>query len=128
LEEHTAIHGNLGGISDMTFFLQYRKKYPERMLDLSQIINQTTYDITIDTANGFETEPSGLKKVRFQDNQPYCTQLSGQEVRYVTLHFQGKSKMHIGDYVKDVPANFKSILSSYSLERKFQKVLSKIFK
>ncbi len=132
LKEHTDIHGPVGGISDMTFFLQYRKLHTDRILDLSQVFESAvgpfTYDITIDTPNGYQTETSGLKAVTFDGrNQPHILNLNSKEqVRYVTLHFQGHSKAHMGQYVRNKPANYDTLLSGYNRIRTWQRVVGKV--
>jgi len=128
-EEHLSIHGKVGGIEDMNFFLQYKKFYPDRVLDLNQIIEKRTYDITIDTPNNYETEANGLKKVTFINNQPYIKYLpTGESIRYVTLHFQGRSKEHIAKYLPNPPATFGLWLGYLSFVRNVQKVIAKVIK
>jgi hypothetical protein len=95
-----------GGVSDMTMFTLFRKKYPEKIVDISTIIENQTYDITIDYHNGYEMEDS-FKKIYWQDNIPYC-KVKNQDtlVKQNTLHFQGSSKGRIADFQTKTNINF----------------------
>ena len=102
-KEHTDIHGQVGGISDMTFFMKFREKYPDQVGDLSVPRNGAVYDITIDTPQGFITE-NGYKKIERRGNIPYGTRTAdGNTIRFNTLHFQGKSKKLMPLFVWPMP-------------------------
>lgn len=133
LAEHEGIHGKLGGISDMTFFLHYRRENPELVYDLSQVKTIGTdtfcYDITIDTVADYLADGRGLKKVEFRSSpqgvqQPLAQNQDGRKVRLVTLHFQGASKQYMHEFVKAVPANYGQLLKRY----KFQDFLGRVMR
>ena len=136
LEMHEAIHGKLGGISDMTFFLHYRLEYPERILDLSVVAPSNTgayaYDITIDTTEGYVATPNGLKAITFKTTgpasmlQPYASLANGESARMVTLHFQGASKQYMAEFVKAKPANYQVLLRYYKARDMIMKVMRKL--
>lgn len=88
-----------GGVSDMTMFTLFRKKYPEQILDISATIEGQTYDVTIDYHNGFDMDGE-FKKIMWKDKQPHAQIKEGKSlVKHNTLHFQGKSKEKIKDYL-----------------------------
>ena len=93
MRSHTA-----GGISDMTFFTEFRALNPAEVLDIAEPKEGVAYDITIDYTKHFE-EANGLKKIEMRGGQPYATARgTGQQVRMGTLHFQGASKAQMGQY------------------------------
>lgn len=101
LTEHYMEHGEVGGISDMTFFLHYRRAHPEKVADISQVIDDCTYDITLDTPNGFEMRGQ-YKFVTWKLGVPYIREIaSGKLIRFATLHFQGENKKVIREYLSN---------------------------
>lgn len=89
-----------GGISDMTFFTDFRNEYPDKIGDLSMIRQESVFDITLDTALEYEKEDTGYKKIIWKNNEPFAIQLrTGKLIRLHTLHFQGKCKMDIQLYI-----------------------------
>jgi len=82
-----------GGISDMTFFTEFREHFPGQVLDISQVWpDESTFDITVQYTKGYSLD-SGHKKVVMKFGQPYCFLMpEGHPVRFNTLHFQGEAK------------------------------------
>lgn len=97
-EKYLKKHG-VGGISDMTFFTEFKKLHPEKIADLSIIHEDAIFDITLDTIDEFEDQ-GGFKKIEWQGQVPYGIQRhTGNKVKFHTLHFQGKCKGQIYNYV-----------------------------
>lgn len=94
LKDHPA-----GGISDMTFFTDYRKAHPDQIADLSVPADHGVFDITLDTVQGYESE-YGFKKIVWKKKVPYAKHLvSNRYTRFNTLHFQGRCKSKIYKFV-----------------------------
>lgn len=87
-----------GGISDMTFFTEYRKLYPGSIGDLAVICDNAVFDITLDTTHDFDSR-KGYKNIVWTKRMPFSLNLeSGELIRFHTLHFQGKCKSKIYQY------------------------------
>jgi hypothetical protein len=86
--------------SDMSFFLMFHEKYPEKMVNLHFPMNDSyALDQTIDSGRGDFERENGLKKITWRQGVPYCRHLpTGKLIRFHTLHFQGKSKKLMRDY------------------------------
>jgi len=86
--------GKGGGVSDMTFFTEFRKLNPERIKDL-QVPEEGVYDITFDYHQGFEMY-KGFKKIVFRNGIPFG-KLQDQAIfiPFYTIHFQGNSKKYL---------------------------------
>lgn len=111
-----------GGICDMTLLNQYYQRNTDKIAQTSDIIDDSVYDANINVSHEFEMR-NGIKNIFWVDNQPFCRHLeSGKEIKFNSLHFQGKAKRLIKDYCT---AN-KTLVSYYSIERKGRRVLSKI--
>jgi hypothetical protein len=99
-ETHTA-----GGISDMTFFVDYQADFPERVANISQVVETpsglTAFDITMDYTAHYEAD-HGLKAIEMDEQGRPWGQLKGEpgrKVRFHTLHFQGaESKRNLARY------------------------------
>jgi glycosyltransferase involved in cell wall biosynthesis/ADP-heptose:LPS heptosyltransferase/tetratricopeptide (TPR) repeat protein len=91
----------LHGISDMTFFEKFRKKYPDRIGEIAKIFYGTKFDVNINYAEGegvFQIE-DGLKKICWQANSPQGKlAATGDLVAFEILHFQGPAKAAIKKY------------------------------
>lgn len=89
-----------GGISDMTFFQQFRHQYPDQIATLCMPMGQPdhlyAFDERIDTDyGGYELE-KGWKKIIWINNIPHCKNiLNDQLVKLLTLHFQGVNKQRM---------------------------------
>jgi len=93
-----------GGISDMSFFVEYQAAYPHKVADISKVVQTTAgptvFDITMDYTAHFAAK-GGLKAIELSpEGQAYGTELaSGARVRFHTLHFQGDiSKQNLAHY------------------------------
>jgi len=80
-----------GGMSDMTAFRLYKQNTLGWVGEVSDIINDATFDHNIHSAEpvGFEMK-DGIKAIQWIDNMPYCRYLpSGKLIRFNSLHCQG---------------------------------------
>lgn len=125
-ETHIAQLG-AGGISDMTMFTLFRESYPNQVLDISQTIEGQTYDVTIDYHNGFEMHGQ-FKRIIWQNGLPFA-KVSGKEtlVLHNTLHFQGKSKARIKEFMTTANSAYKRFYAYAMGVFYWQKVKRKIF-
>jgi len=86
-------------ISDMFAFEEYRRQYPEKVGDLLEIINNSTYDVGMTNPDGYEATLKGIKKINLINGYPYGYLIeSSQAIRFNSLHFQGSSKNLIQDF------------------------------
>jgi hypothetical protein len=108
LREHYGAYlqeANGGGISDMTFFHKFRSENPERVGTLCEplVYNHPPYcfdECITSSLGGFELDQSGFKKLVWREKVPYGNHLpSNCLVKLFTLHFQGKSKQVIQQYL-----------------------------
>jgi len=119
---HTA-----GGISDMTFFTEFRALNPAEVLDIAEPKDGVAYDITIDYTKYFE-DANGLKKIEMRGGQPFATYRStGQQVRMGTLHFQGASKAHMAQFFTGDADKLRAIERRNNLAVFIGKIKRKIF-
>lgn len=115
-----------GGISDMTFFTEFRASNPDLVLDISEPIESKMFDITITYTHGVKAE-GGIKKLIWRENKPYAELLNGSEVEMRSLHFQGDSKLYMPQMVGNQPLSFQAL---YQLNKGYllgQKIWNKIF-
>jgi len=80
-----------GGISDMTFFTEFREKYPLKVLDIAEPIDNKMFDITITYTKGYK-ETAGVKSLTWKNKMPYVQSVTDRYIEMRTLHFQGNSK------------------------------------
>jgi len=106
LQKHGA-----GGISDMTFFQKFRQQYPEKLgtlcFPMGNQNNLYAFDERLDTDDGGYELKNGIKSLTWIDRFPYCKNtLCGQKIKMYTLHFQGKNKLKMKDYLKNITYSF----------------------
>lgn len=96
------------GLSDMVLLVEYRKKYPDRVGEVCDIIENSTFDDNINfqycnknfilnKEKEYEMK-NGFKNITFKDYQPYCNLVNGQEIKFNSLHFQGVAKPLMKEY------------------------------
>lgn len=96
--EHDQAAGRGGGICDMTALYLFAEQVDKgRVLNLLQVHDGSVVDLRISTGENFlENEyitSNGMKSLTFRDSIPYGRKTdSGEVIRFVTLHFQGKTK------------------------------------
>jgi hypothetical protein len=124
-----------GGISDMTFFMEYRQAHPPLVADISQVVEgplgPTTFDITMDNIRHYNADDKGLKAISLSaDGHPMGVESSsGRAVRFHTLHFQGDvPKLNLARYAT-TPARARHVLerqnARYGLAYRAWKKLNK---
>jgi hypothetical protein len=112
--------GLMGGVSDMILFHQYFQGHPNETLKVDLVNNQFAIDVSINNADGYETE-GGVKKIYWKNNLPYCKNLtSGQLVRFATLHYQGNSKKLMIDHYKAGGYFIQIFLERIEIKKKFK--------
>lgn len=91
--------GMAGGACDNTAFDFYCYERFGEIGDTAQIIDDSVYDPAMTRPHpGFEME-NGIKKIIWKDGNPYGIQLrTGKEIKFNSLHFQGKAKSLISQY------------------------------
>jgi len=89
-----------GGISDMTFFVEFREMHPDLVLDISQPIHEKLYDISMNYIEGFENW-KGLKVIKAGKNRrAYIREEETRKMLQIqTLHFQGETKSEMRRHV-----------------------------
>ena len=92
-------HQLMGGATDMTAFELYGELNFGQVGEASFIIDGSTYDPNINMPQpGFEMADK-IKKVIWQDHQPYGIYVpTGEMVRFNSLHFNGKAKALMPEY------------------------------
>jgi hypothetical protein len=88
-----------GGACDMTAFGLYQEIHFGEIGEVSQIINGSVYDPSIQISSpGFEMT-NGIKKVIWKNGSPFGTHLrTGKEIKFNSLHFQGNTKSLMEEY------------------------------
>jgi hypothetical protein len=86
------------GISDMSLFRRFTRLNPDLVGLASEIIEDSVYDLRINTPMGFEVY-QGIKKIEWIDHQPFCRHLElDRLIKFNSLHFQGGTKKYIHRY------------------------------
>lgn len=94
-----------GGISDMTYFTEFREAFPNTILDIGQPLEDKMYDITITYTQGLLAE-NGIKKLEWAEKKPVVQRLDGQKIEMQSLHFQGNSKKHMAQMAQIADPTF----------------------
>lgn len=98
-------HGLGGGITDMAYFdfFHYHAHVgggPGKVGEMMTIIDDATYDHCINLPGAYFEMDQGRKKIVMRDGMPYCFSTKLQRlVKFHALHFQGKNKVHMGNYL-----------------------------
>jgi len=103
------------GVSDMLAFCKFAAKYPDRVGEMAEIIDGSRYDHNMNLSEDFEMN-NGIKNIYFIDNVPFGKHIiSGEEIKFNSLHFQGRAKKYIEDYLRGeliVKSNLKWLIRS----------------
>lgn len=91
---HTRRKHNLpGGVCDMTLLQHYSYLHCGKVGEMMHIINESTYDHSINETDQYFRMSQGTKNIVFIGEFPYCYQEStGKQIQFKTLHFQGPAK------------------------------------
>ena len=99
-----------GGVCDMTVLWHYAQENNHTVLTKLWDDN-TTFDHNVNVSSNYDSLVNeyelrnGIKNITFMDGKPYCKNtITGREVQFHTLHFQGNAKSLIQDYVNRGPA------------------------
>ena len=85
-----------GGISDMTYFTQFRQQNPDAVLDIGVPLDGKMFDITITYTKDVKQEGE-IKKLTWKAGVPYAETLEGEKIEMRSLHFQGGAKKYMKD-------------------------------
>ena len=92
-------HGLPGGACDMLAFQFFRESNFGQVGEASRVIDGSVYDPNINMPNPGFAMDDGVKKIVWQDRQPYGTYLrTGEQVRFNSLHFNGTAKRLMRQY------------------------------
>ena len=117
-----------GGISDMTFFTEYRALHPDRILDIGEPIEGMAYDIAMSYIE-FTRNENGIKKVELLPDsrlQVFMRGIGFVEMR--NLHFQGEAKKYMKEHLFGTPVTLEIIYRLNIIYLFAQKVLRKLFR
>jgi len=92
-------NNSLVPLSDMTAFGEFSNRTEFRIGDISNIIDNSKYDLNINCSEGFEMI-DGRKNIYLLEKQPFCKYLDlAQDIKFNIIHFQGHStKKYMKDY------------------------------
>jgi len=95
-------HGLPGGICDMT--LLYLFSLEHQVLNLATVRKGSVFDLAVGTGENFDTDEyyveNRIKKFSWKDGTPYSlNRITGQQVRFNALHFQGNAKTVMSQYL-----------------------------
>ena len=92
-----------GGVCDMTLLEHFHREDdlgggPGRVGEMMQIIDDSTYDHNINTADNDFSYKNGAKEIKIVDKQPYVFNIKlNKDIKFNALHFQGQAKSRMGD-------------------------------
>lgn len=99
-----------GGICDMTFLYLYKYNIGNKILNLLEPIKSEVYDNNINSGDNFFKEEFGesekKKNFSFKNSQPHIVNKKDEEIRFLSLHFQGHAKKYILKYYRGKPNKF----------------------
>jgi len=85
-----------GGVNDMLLLGWFYETMPKKIGEISDIIDDSTYDTMINGTQQSTVMNEGIKKIDFIDGLPYCTlKKSKKKVCMCCLHFQGPTKFYM---------------------------------
>jgi len=99
-------HGLPGGACDMTALQLYNELNFGRVGEASYVVDGSVYDPNINMPHpGFEME-NGVKKITWKQGMPFGRYIrTGEEIRFNSLHFNGKAKRLMGQYCTAEPTH-----------------------
>jgi len=114
-----------GGISDMTFFTEFRTANPGKVCDISEPMEGKMFDITITYTKDCKEE-NGLKSLTWKDKRPFTRNKDGQEIEMRSLHFQGASKKYMLQMANIQDFTFRCLLHINKFIIIIQKIWNKL--
>jgi len=116
-----------GGISDMTFFTEFREQNPDLVLDIGNPIQGMAYDIAMAYIE-FARNENGIKKVwQRADGRPVILQRMAGEIEMRSLHFQGEAKKYMKRHLFGTPVALEFLFQLNRFYIIVQKVWKKAF-
>jgi hypothetical protein len=93
-------NNSLVSLSDMTAFGEFSNRTEFRIGDISNIIDNSKYDLNINCSEGFEMK-DGRKNIYLLEEQPFCKYLDlAKDIKFNIIHFQGHAtKKYMKDYL-----------------------------
>jgi len=117
-----------GGISDMTFFMEFKWLYPDKILDIGVPLQNKLYDISMNYIE-YVHNGHGIKSVRKAKNgSVYLRHNTEPLIKMQTLHFQGKTKVYMKKHMFSSSLAMNVLYYSNSSILFIQKVWRKIFR
>lgn len=116
-----------GGISDMTYFTEFRATNINTILDVSYPLQGKAFDITVTYTHGFIPDQN-RKKIEWKEGKPFATLLSGELVEMRSLHFQGSSKKWLKEMAQLNNTTFEALYTlnkGYTIAQKIWKKLAR---
>lgn len=128
------ISGGTWGICDMNLMDRFIKEEHIRALDLCEVRDGCCFDNHLGKKDArFPLNQKGIKTIIMRETVPHCTNvLTGEEVRLLSLHFQGARKeimyrYYTGDKKKVQPLPFAVCRELFQMtKRKAKRFLKKI--
>ena len=122
-----------GGISDMTFFDKFRSEHPDKIGTLLYPMGNKgglyAFDETLDSSAGGYEVVDHTKALHWINHVPYCRHIETNAlVKFYTLHFQGKNKLKLKEYVSSKFSHPKLKIIINRLIFVFLKTVSKALK
>lgn len=119
LQKHkSAITENLfKNISDMTLFNLYKKNKLDKIGEMTDVINQSTYDHSFNLKKNGKCNFKqffGYKKIEWKNELPYIKDQNNNLIKFNTIHLQGESKKYIS-YIY----NKKKFFFSYTIYKNY---------
>jgi hypothetical protein len=114
-----------GGISDMTFFTEFREANPGIVLDIAEPQERKMFDITI-TYTKATIEENGIKAITWKEGRPFAKNLQNAEIEMRSLHFQGDSKKYMLQMANIQDFTFNCLIKTNILIILFQKIWNKL--
>lgn len=97
--------GRDGGVCDMTLWKSYRERFNIPFAEMTEIINNETYDHVLKSLDGYDDQ-AGAKYVEFHDGLPYCRLMPSRKmIRFMTLHMQGEWDSKIPEFIERAHAS-----------------------
>jgi hypothetical protein len=114
-----------GGISDMTFFTEFREANPGKVLDIAEPLDAKMFDITI-TYTKDTIESNGIKVLTWNQGRPYTKNLNNEVIEMRSLHFQGDSKKYMLQMANIQDFTFSCLLQTNKFIILIQKIWNKL--
>lgn len=114
-----------GGISDMTFFVEFKEEFPDHIIDIGIPIQGKMYDISMNYIE-YMNNSLGIKIIHPAKNgEVYLRHAKHPVINMQTLHFQGDTKVHMKRHLFNYSFALDVIYNANKLFIMYQKVWKK---